>query len=449
MKKNKSQRRHEAIDRRSAIRRSLFACSCLATSSSTLASDTKQNVGETRPRFKDAPAIHSSKKWTLRVLGTHVTLQEALRKRAESDLGIQLEFSPGGSAEVLHRASTRPESFDLYEQWSNSIRVLWQAGAIQPIKVDKLTYWSEINPLTKTGRLTPNARIGAGDAPNKILFVQKDETLGDVTSDKISFLPYVHNVDSFGYDSGKISRGIAYETESWSWLLDRRYRGKVAIVNAPTIGLFDLALAVQASGKMQFSDLGDLSREELDELFKILMVYREEGHFRGFWSSVPASVNLMTRGEVSIESMFSPAVFDLRTKNIKCVYASPKEGYRAWHGVMCLSSAVDRDRYDMAYDYMNWWLSGWPGAFIARQGYYISNPERSKDELSPEEWDYWYQGQPAKTDLIGTSGEIVVEKGDVRDGGSYQKRFSNIAVWNTVMNSYEHSLNLWNQFLTN
>ena len=32
---------------------------------------------------------------------------------------------------------------------------------------------------------------------------------------------------------------------------------------------------------------------------------------------------------------------------------------------------------DAAYDYMNWWLSGWPGAFIAKQGYYISNPERS------------------------------------------------------------------------
>ena len=76
-----------------------------------------------------APGIHIKKKRTLRVLGTHVTLQEELRKQAETDLGIDLIFSPGGSAEVLHKASTRPQSFDLYEQWSNSIRVLWQAGA--------------------------------------------------------------------------------------------------------------------------------------------------------------------------------------------------------------------------------------------------------------------------------------------------------------------------------
>ena len=58
----------------------------------------------------------------LRVVGTHVTLQEALRQRAEQDLGIDLEFQPGGSAAVLLKASTDPDAFDVYEQWSNSIR---------------------------------------------------------------------------------------------------------------------------------------------------------------------------------------------------------------------------------------------------------------------------------------------------------------------------------------
>ncbi|MFO7908897.1 MAG: hypothetical protein R6U42_02490 [Halomonas sp.] len=35
---------------------------------------------------------------TLRVVGTHVTLQEPIRRRAEQDLGINIEFYPGGSA---------------------------------------------------------------------------------------------------------------------------------------------------------------------------------------------------------------------------------------------------------------------------------------------------------------------------------------------------------------
>lgn len=71
---------------------------------------------------------------TLRVMGTHVTLQEAIRQRAMEDLGINIVFEPGGSAAVLQKASMIPTSFDLYEQWSNSINVLWRARAIQPIE---------------------------------------------------------------------------------------------------------------------------------------------------------------------------------------------------------------------------------------------------------------------------------------------------------------------------
>jgi putative spermidine/putrescine transport system substrate-binding protein len=97
---------------------------------------------------------------------------------------------------------------------------------------------------------------------------------------------------------------------------------------------------------------------------------------------------------------------------------------------------------------MNWWLSGWPGAFIARQGYYISNPDRSRREMTDHEWDYWYDGKPAASDLIGTDGRVVVSRGESRNGGSYQRRFSNVAVWNTVMKNYEYTLSAWNEFLT-
>lgn len=395
-----------------------------------------------------APFGFVRKRRVVRVLGTHVTLQEPLRKQAQEDLGIDLQFAPGGSAKVIHQAATRPKSFDLYEQWSNSIRVLWQAGTIQPIDVNRLSHWDEINSLTRTGKLTEAARIGAGDAPNKLLFVQSDDSIGSNPSKRISFLPYVHNVDSFGYNTEVVPRGTAYETESWSWLLDRRWAGRVALVNEPTIGLFDAVLAVQAKGLASFRDIGNLSKSEIDALFKVLVKLRKEGHFRGVWSSVPESVDLMVSGESVVESMFSPAVFALKGKGIDCVYASPKEGYRAWHGVMCLSSAVEKDNEDAAYEYMNWWLSGWPGAFIARQGYYISNPERSREHLSKAEWDYWYEGKPAQTDLPGTDGKTVVTKGEQRDGGSYEKRFSNIAVWNTVMDTYEYSLSRWNEFLS-
>lgn len=395
-----------------------------------------------------APYVISKKPRTLRVLGTHVTLQEPLRRQAEKDLGIKIEFQAGGSASVLHQASTRPKSFDLYEQWSNSMRLLWQAGAIQPIETKRLTYWDEINSLTKTGKLTSDSRIGAGDAPNKLLYVQSDGTLASAPSDQISFLPYVHNVDSFAYDASIVPRGVAYETESWGWLLDPRWAGRVALVNEPTIGLFDAALAAQSQGLVSFKDIGNMTKPEITDLFKVLITLRRQGHFRGVWNSVPRSVELMQSGEAVIESMFSPGVSALRADQIDCVYAAPKEGYRAWHGVMCLSAYTQDATKDAAYDYMNWWLSGWPGAFIARQGYYISNPDRSRRQMTSSEWDYWYGGKPAANDLVGTDERVVVRQGEVRSGGSYKRRFSNIAVWNTVMENYEYTLSAWNEFLT-
>lgn len=395
-----------------------------------------------------APYVFAKKKTVLRVLGTHVTLQEELRQRAMADLGIDIQFEPKGSAGVLQKASMFPESFDLYEQWSNSINVLWNSGSIQSIDKTRIENWSEINSLTKTGRLTDNAKLGAGDAPYKIMHVQADRQLGTQETDNVSFLPYVHNADSFGYNTSVIKAGIPYETESWGWLLDEQYSGKVALVNAPTIGIFDLALAAEAKGLMKFVDIGNMTKAELDRLFTIAIDLKQRGHFSGFWNSVPQSVDFMKRGRVVIESMFSPAVAALNGQNVPVTYAAPKEGYRGWHGVMCLSSVTHGHVKDAAYDYMNWWLSGWPGAFIARQGYYISNPSRSQPLLTQDEWDYWYMGKESVNQLRGTDGKVSVQPGMVRSGGAYNKRMSNIAVWNTVMPSYEYSLQKWYEFIS-
>jgi putative spermidine/putrescine transport system substrate-binding protein len=394
-----------------------------------------------------APFVYAKKTPTLRILGTHVTLQEEIREQAMKDLGINLIFEPKGSAAVLQKAASKPESFDLYEQWSNSLNILWQARAIQPIDRTRIERWDEISNLTKTGRIAPDASIGLGDAPYKLLYVQDDMTLGSKMTNDVSFLPYVHNTDSFGYNTNVIEKGIPYETESWGWLLDERWQGKVGLVNDPTIGLFDVALAAQAKGLMTFKDMGNMTIEEIDQLFMILIEKKQAGHFAGFWNSVPESVDFMTQKRTVIQSMFSPGVSAANGQGVPVTYAAPKEGYRAWHGVMCLSSMTEGYVKDAAYDYMNWWLSGWAGAFIARQGYYISNPEQSRPLLSSDEWGYWYDGKPASNQLRGTDGRISVQAGEIRTGGSYIKRFSNVAIWNTVMENYDYSVDRWYEFL--
>ncbi|MDT8439216.1 MAG: extracellular solute-binding protein [Wenzhouxiangellaceae bacterium] len=384
---------------------------------------------------------------TLRVLGTHVTLHEAIRKRAEADLGIRIQFQPGGSAEVLLRAATDPESFDLYEQWSDSIRVLWRAQTIQPIDTCKLALWDEVSSLSKTGRISPTALPGAGDVPNTILYVQPDGRLGATPQARISFLPYAHNVDSFGYNPARIGEGEPYVDESWGWLLAPEHAGRVALVNSPSIGVFDLALAARARGLIDFDDLGAMRSDEVEALFEIAIAYKRAGQFRAFWSSVPHSAELMLAGDTDLGSMFSPGVTQVRAGGMPCLYAAPREGYRAWHGVMCLSAAARDERADAAYRFMDWWLSGWPGAYIARQGYYISTPERARAFLDDDEWRYWYQGEPAERALPAPDGTPVVDAGATRRGGSYRERFEHIAVWNTIMPTYDLTVRRWSELV--
>jgi putative spermidine/putrescine transport system substrate-binding protein len=131
-------------------------------------------------------------------------------------------------------------------------------------------------------------------------------------------------------------------------------------------------------------------------------------------------------------------------------YASPKEGYRGWHGGIMLNKAASGKVLDACYAYLNWWLSGWAGAVVARQGYYFSIPENVKKYLTPAEWDYWYEGKPAAEDLKDPFGNVVVKKGEVRDGGSLEERVckTGIAVWNTVMDEHQYLVTKWNEFLT-
>lgn len=393
------------------------------------------------------PYIHAEGTVTLRVIGTHATLQEPLRQRAERELGIHLHFEPGGNARVLQKASTQPEAFDVYEQWSNSINILWSAGAIQALDLHRIHLWDKVNPLTKEGRLTPNASLGKGDRPSQLLYMQSDGHLGHTPTSYISFLPYVHNVDSFGYNTEVIPRGQPYITESWGWLLDDRWRGQVAIVNDPTIGIFDCALAAEACGLMKFNDIGAMTKAEINTLFNILIKKKQQGHFSGFWDAIPVSVEYFASKRASLSSLFSPGAIALNTQGIPVIYAAPKEGYRAWHGVLCLSAKTTGRVRDAAYEYLNWWLSGWAGAYVARQGYYISVPERARPFLSAAEWDYWYEGKPATEPLRANDGTVIIQAGETRNGGSYWERFSHVAVWNTVMDTYEYSLPRWYEFL--
>jgi putative spermidine/putrescine transport system substrate-binding protein len=149
--------------------------------------------------------------------------------------------------------------------------------------------------------------------------------------------------------------------------------------------------------------------------------------------------------------MWSPAVAAVRVKEIPCVYApvnvkNGKEGYRGWCNGMGLMKHLTGKKLDAAYEYLNWYLSGWQGGFVARYGYYSPAPSTAKKFLTPAEWEFWYEGKPAPEVVNDPYGVPMEKAGTKRDGGSFLDRVKNISCWNTLMDEAAYMNKRWNDF---
>jgi putative spermidine/putrescine transport system substrate-binding protein len=380
----------------------------------------------------------------LRSIGLGVSEINEIQDKATKDLGFPVVGQAMGYGDMFSKMLNQNDQYEIAEGYFNDMDVMLPAKVWQPIDTKKLKDWDKVTNLTKTGKLTPESSVGQGDAPYLNLWLDEHGNKVKGPSQYISMAPAFHNADSIGYNPKMTGRAI----ESWGELLNKDFKGKVALINVPQIGVMDAALAVEGLGLKKFGDKGNMTKAEIDFLVNYLIPLKKAGHFRAFWENFGQSVNLMVNGEVALESMWSPAVSAIQAEGVPCVYAFPKEGLRGWHGGLAISAKVKGKQLDQAYEYINWWLGGWAGAFVSHQGYYHSIPENVKKHLDPADWDYWYEGKPAAKDLADPFGTIIIKKDDVRTGGSYWNRYSKIAVWNSLMDENDYLVKRWTEFLT-
>jgi len=379
----------------------------------------------------------------LRTIGLGVSIINEIQGRAAKDTGMKISGQALGYGALFGKTLNQNDQYDVSECFFDMFDAMLPSKVFQPIDTKRIKNWDKVSNLTKTGMLTPGSQIGDGDAPFNKLWVDENGVPTKGPSRYISAVPTIHNADSLGYNPDDTGRKI----ESWAELFSPDFAGRVALINVPQVGVMDAAMGMEALGLAKFGDKGDMTKAEIDTLINFLISKKKEGHFRAFWQTFGQSVNLMVSGEVAIQSMWSPAVTAVNAVGVPCVYASPKEGMRGWHGCVAISAKATGAALDRAYEYANWWLDGWAGAFVARQGYYMSATDGVKKHLPKEEWDFWYEGKPATKELPDPFGSPLIAKGAVRDGGSYEQRFKKIAVWNSIMKENDYLVKRWTEFL--
>ncbi|AJQ92737.1 ABC transporter substrate-binding protein [Gynuella sunshinyii] len=382
---------------------------------------------------------------TLRQFGTGVSNLNAIAEKCKEDLGFNLQLTSLDSDSVTQRAVTQPKSYDIadIEYWI--CKKVFPSGVMQPLDVSRLKNYDKISPLFINGKLTPDSTIAQGTAPHTVGFVEEkgSKNFAKSPTNWMTLIPTIYNADTLGVRPDLVGRPIT----QWSDIMDPAFKGKTSILNIPAIGIMDAAMICESMGVIKYGDKGNMTRQEIDTTMKVLMDAKRAGQFRAFWKSFDESVNLMASGEVVIQSMWSPAVAAVRSRGIPCVYQPLKEGYRAWGGGLGLASHLSGLELDAAYEYIDWYLSGWVGAYLNRQGYYSAAPETSKAFMSDDEWGFWIEGKEAKGDILSPSGDVMEKAGATRDGGSYWDRMGKVACWNSVMDENKYMVRKWNEFI--
>ena len=391
------------------------------------------------------PTVWAQNPITLRQFGTGVSNLNAIAEKCKADLGITLEMTATDSDAAAQRAVTQPDSYDIadIEYWI--LKKVYPAGVIQPMEISRLKYYDQIVPLFKNGKLTPESVIAQGTAPHTVGFVETADATDFAKGETglFTMVPTIYNADTLGIRPDLVGREIT----SWADIMDPAFKGKTSILNIPSIGIMDAAMIMEAMGNITYADKGNMTKAEIDATIDFLIKAKQDGQFRAFWKSFDESVNLMASGEVVIQSMWSPAVAAVRSKGIACTYQPLKEGYRSWGGGLGLAAHLDGAMLDAAYEYINWYTSGWVGGYLNRQGYYSAAMDTAKQYMSEDEWGFWIEGKAAQGDILSPDGVVMEKAGAVRDGGSFWDRMGKVACWNSVMDEDRYMVTRWNEFI--
>ena len=432
----------------------------------------------------------------LNVISLGVEWPTGAQTQAQKDLGFKFNVSLLSTNAQVQKSITAPGSFDIGGLYNYQMFPIWPTGNFQTVDRTKITSWADHYKVFTTGRVNPSdtsATTGQGDAPFRVLFVDPkgssngignstglpltkegpptaqivqwwDESANAAYKGKpqpttILGPPAHFNMDSMGYLGNVINKQP--NQVHWGELLNPAWKGRVALLNDPGIAMQDAGNAVKQLGLMNFTDMGNMTVPEIDGLIKIMIAYKKKGQFRAFWSTFNESVNLMASKEVVIESMWSPAVALLTAQGVPVRYAFPPEGMRGWCSCQAIPTHVTGDKLTAAYQYLNWMYNGFLGALIMRQGYYIANGKtllswingpNAKQGLPPftsAEYDFWYNGKPAASDLPGITGHVGdVKKGSTRDGGSFLQRSHHYSSWNSFFKNSVYQVKRFNDFLS-
>ena len=213
------------------------------------------------------PAVHAAGPVSLRYLGTAVNQSTDIAKKVKEDLGITIEYVPVTTDVVTKRIITQPDSFDLVDVEYFSLPSLVPSGSLVGMDAKKIKLADEITTVLSKG-VIDGKKIGSqGTAPFKVFYLEgkHSKKFSKTPTEWLTLITTTYNADSLGIRPDLIGRPI----EHWSELLNPQFKGKAALINVPSIGIMDAAMAIELAGADQICRQGqpDQGRDRQDHRY--------------------------------------------------------------------------------------------------------------------------------------------------------------------------------------
>jgi putative spermidine/putrescine transport system substrate-binding protein len=262
---------------------------------------------------------------TLHHAGPPVAAIPKIAEQATKDLGFTISMQATESMDLLNRFLAQSNAIDVGDVSIVFLKYLVGRNVLQAIPVSKFKDWDKVIPLFGKG-VYPNGSEAStqGVAPYTVLFATgaDGQKFAAAPTEWLTGIPTITNADTLGVRPDLVGRPI----DSWADLISPEFKGKAALQDQPTVGVIDVAMALEARGDIKYGNKGNMTKAEIEKTIDTMIAIKKSGHFRSFWSSFDQSVNLMASGEVVIQSMWSPAVTAVKARGIPIVYQPLREG---------------------------------------------------------------------------------------------------------------------------
>jgi putative spermidine/putrescine transport system substrate-binding protein len=225
--------------------------------------------------IKDVTLLHA---------GPPVSALQQIADQATKDLGFTVKMQMTQSADMLNRLLSQSSSMDVGDISIPYMKYLVGRNIMQAIPISKYKYWDQTIPLFTKGEY-PDGRKASlqGVAPFSVLFATgpDGQKFAYGPTEWLTGIPTITNADTLGIRPDLTGRAVS----SWADLISPDFKGKAALQDNPTIGIIDVAMAVEARGDLKYANKGNMTRDEIDKTIALMMEIKKSGQFRSFWAS--------------------------------------------------------------------------------------------------------------------------------------------------------------------